>query len=233
MRVNKSKGSSGFSQVIYFKPGEIDQMCEAELRKAGCLPDSPQSVDVELFIEKHFGCTIDFTDIAEGVLGFTFFDKNGKPQIVGVSPSLDDGTATGRRRTRSTFAHEAGHCMMHPMLFMENSTPALLGHNLDFEERRILCRENDLQNTKAQYDGRWWEYQANCAIGGFLLPKRLSIAATEDFLSPAGLLGIKILHEDNREDAARNLSDVFDVSLAVARIRLSQIYPAETQEILL
>lgn len=233
MRVNKSTGSSAFSQVIYFKPGEIDRMCEAELRKANCLPDTPQPVDVELFIEKHFGCTIDFSDIAEGVLGFTFFDKKGKPQVVGVSPSLDDGTATGRRRTRSTFAHEAGHCMMHPILFMENSTPSLLGQNLDFEQKRILCRESDLQNTKAQYNGRWWEYQANCAIGGFLLPKGLVMTATDGFLTPAGLLGIKVLPELQREAAARNISDVFDVSLAVARIRLTQIYPSETQETLL
>lgn len=218
------------AQALYFKPGEIDKMCESELRKAKLLPEQPGPIDIELFVESHLGCRVDYADVPEGVLGYTLFSKGGKPEIVGISPSLDDGTPTGTRRMRSTFAHEAGHCILHPILFMEDSSPSLLGQNLDFQQRRILCRENDMKSTKPQYNGRWWEYQANCAIGGFLLPKRLVAMATEPFTTPAGLLGIAVLAADKRQAAAREISGIFDVSLAAAEIRLSQVFPAESQE---
>lgn len=226
MRVTKSAGGSPFSQIIYFKPGEIDKMCEDELRKAGCLPSTPQEIDIELFIEKHFRCTLDYADIEPGVLGYTYFDKKGSPKLVGVSPSIDDGTPQGRRRTRSTFAHEAGHCMMHPILFMEEGTPSLPGQNLDHEKKRIMCRAPDFGSN---YNGRWWEYQANCAIGGFLLPKQLVCQSCEEFLVGSGGLGIKILPPEQRENAVQHVATVFDVNPAPARIRLEQIFPEKSQ----
>lgn len=233
MRVTRSTKPSPFSHLIYIKPGEINRMCEVELGKAGCLPNSPQPVDIELFIEKHFESSIDFNDIENGILGYTLFDKTGKPQLVGVSPSIDDGTTPGRRRMRSTFAHEAGHCMMHQILFTQEATQSMLGQNLDTEKRRIMCRDSDFKRTRPEYDGRWWEYQANCAIGGFLLPKRLVSITCEQFLEPRGLLQINCMPENRREEAARAVAETFDVNPVVARIRLEQIFPPESQETLL
>ena len=229
MRVSRNRGGAGFSQVIYFKPGEVDQICQEELRKANMLPFEPRNIDIELFIESHLQCQMDFADVPDGIMGYTIFDQNGKPKIVGISPALDDGTSTGRRRTRSTAAHEAGHCILHPTLFMDNPTPPLQGQNLDFERRRILCRDEDFRGS---YNGRWWEYQANCAIGGFLMPKPLVTQACEEFLCAEGRLGLRILPASNRERAIKHVSDCFDVSLAAARIRVTQVLPVSEGHLL-
>jgi hypothetical protein len=233
MRIGKSAGGSAFSQTLYFKPGEIDRMCEDELRKANMLPDKPEPIDIELFTESHLECTVDYADIPQGVMGYTYFATTGKPTVVGISPDLDDGTATGTHRVRSTFAHEAGHCILHPILFMEDPTPKLLNHNLDFEKRRILCRPSDFNQTKQMYDGRWWEYQANCAIGGFLLPKKLVIIALAPFLTKSGGLGLEVLESMNRILAEREVSRIFSVSQAAARIRIEQIFPSDQEKTLL
>lgn len=225
MRVSKSAAGSAFSQTIYYKPGEIDRMCEDELRKAKLLPDKPEEIDIEFFVESHLSCQVDYADVPEGVMGYTYFEANGRPSQVGISPALETESATGVRRVRSTFAHEAGHCILHPILFMENPSPKLLNHNLDFEKRKILCRESDFNQTKQAYDGRWWEYQANCAIGGFLLPKKLVTIALAPFLTKAGGLGLDVLEAKNREAATKEVSRIFNVSLAAARIRIEQIFP--------
>lgn len=233
MRIGKSAGGSAFSKTLYFTPGEIDRMCEDELRKAKMLPDTPEQIDIELFTETHLECSVDYADIPEGAMGYTYFESNGKPAIVGISPALEDGTATGVHRVRSTFAHEAGHCILHPILFMEDPSPKLLNQNLDFEQRKILCRPADFTQTKQTYNGRWWEVQANNAIGGFLLPKKLVVMALAPFLTKVGGLGLEVLEPANRILAEREISRIFNVSKAVSTIRIEQIYPANQEKMLL
>ena len=48
------------------------------------------------------------------------------------------------------------------------------------------------------------------------------------FLSPAGLLGVEVLPENRREEAVRALAEIFDVNPAVTRIRITEMYPAQT-----
>ena len=175
MRVHSNPGGR-FKQARFIKPHEIDDMCVQALAEAGLLPAEPSPIRIDRFIEKHFGCALVYEDVMEGVLGCTLFEKNGAVKAVAVSPGLDDGTVSGARRERSTLAHEGGHCLMHPILFMEAETQMSFDEtheNLDFRERRILCREGDISGRGKRYDGRWWEYQANRAIGGLLLPHKL------------------------------------------------------------
>jgi hypothetical protein len=54
--------------------------------------------------------------------------------------------------------------------------------NVSLKDRRFLCRPGDIDPAAASrptraYDGLWWEWQANRAIGGFLLPKNLVLIA--------------------------------------------------------
>lgn len=236
MRSRRSS-SSPFGQEIYLKKSEIDAICEDALREAGLLPSSPEPVRIERFVEKHFSCRLVYEEVAEGVLGCTAFKPDGGIALVAVSPALDDGSDTGRRRSRSTSAHEAGHCLMHPILFMtagnqEYFDLAATG-NVDFKERRILCRSEDFRISKPiGYDGKWWEYQANRAIGGLLLPKKLMIESLKPYLKPAGLLGLEVLPAESRTDAERHIANVFDVNPIVARIRLSETYPESSQHTL-
>ena len=233
MRSWRSSGSY-FGQEIRFDKAEIDRMCEDALREAKMLPAAPEPIRIDRFIEKHFGCRFVYEDIAEGVLGCTMFRADGGIALVAVSPTLDDGTVVGRRRFRSTSAHEAGHCLMHPILFMQNPDQMNLEYkeNLDFGRRRIMCRIDDLAGRGKGYDGRWWEYQANRAIGGLLLPKRLVSAAVGHLVKRTELLGTEILDAEDRKNAESVVADAFDVNPVVARIRLAEMFPETGQMVM-
>ncbi len=229
--ISRPDSKSPFGLYLHFKKGEIDAMCEAELRRAGLLPAAPTPINIELFIERHLECSLEYGDFGEGVLGVTAFDPSGKPTAVGLSASLDNGTSTGQHRLRSTAAHEAGHCILHPVLFMQAAPRSLPFENVDPKARRILCRNPDFSGASTH--GRWWEFQANAAIGGFLVPQKLGLMVLAPFLREAGLLGLHILPAENRPQAAAALSDAFDVSRQVSQIRISDWFPEEAQSGLL
>lgn len=229
MNIRKRPGAR-FGQEVRFEKAEIDQMCEEALQRAALLPSSPGPIRIERFIEKHFSCRLLYEEIGDGVLGCTGFNKDGSIALVAVSPSLDDGSDTGRRRVRSTVAHEGGHCLMHPILFMDAEDQLDLGSGessgLDFKGRRILCRSGDIDaGCRKAYDGRWWEYQANRAIGGFLLPKRLVSMAVAPFTRTVGALGCCGLDPSARREAEKHIAVTFDVNPIVARIRLAEMFP--------
>jgi len=223
--ISRPDSKSPFGVYLHFKKDEVDGMCEDELRRSGLLPNSPSPINIELFIERHLGCALDYGDFGEGVLGVTAFDSTGKPTAVGLSAALDNGTSTGQHRLRSTAAHEAGHCILHPVLFMQALSQSLPFENVDPKARRILCRDRDFSGATTR--GRWWEFQANLAIGGFLVPKKLGLIVLSPFLREAGLLGLQILPAENRSNAAAALSEAFDVSKQVSQIRISEWFPEE------
>ena len=109
-----------FGIELRFDRSEIDQMCVDELEKAGAFPAVPSPVKMESFIGKHFCNDYRYKDLPEGVLGVTAFKANGGIKFVGVSNKLDDDCPSADRRIRSTWAHEAGHCMLYPILFMRD-----------------------------------------------------------------------------------------------------------------
>ncbi len=82
-----------------------------------------------------------------------------------------------------------------------------------------------MKEASRRFDGRWWEYQANCAIGGFLLPRNLFRKAVDPFLETTGGLGLKSLSQSSRSKAIRDLAEVFDVNPKVVEIRLELLFP--------
>lgn len=222
-----------FGIELRFDRSEIDQMCVDELEKAGAFPAVPGPVNIESFIGKHFCKDYRYEDLPEGVLGVTAFKANGGIKFVGVSNKLDDDSPSADHRIRSTWAHEAGHCMLHPILFMRD--PAIRtqafweqGTENVTSDRRFLCRDQDfnVQGANCGYDGRWWEWQANRCIGGFLLPKYLVIKALEVLLRPSRVTKTPELPEENRRQAESLVSQMFNVSKAVSRIRLAEFFPS-------
>jgi hypothetical protein len=232
MRIIRSK-SGPFLERPHFKPGEIEKICTDELKRAHLYPSAPQPIRIDRFIEKRFGISPEYQELPEGVLGFTKFGRNGVEAIV-IAKALDqeEGKIV-QRRLRSTLAHEGGHGLLHTHLFQLGQKPTSMFDDADTTPR-ILCRDvPDAAPIARGYDGRWWEFQANKAIGGLLMPRRLVETALEKFCVEAGSLGHRVLPPEKKEVAARALVDVFDVNPVVARLRLDDVFPSKNDSQLL
>lgn len=225
MRRLRSK-SGPFDQRPYFKLRQIEEICSEALKEVNLYPSSPEAIRIDRFIEKKFKVKVEYEDLPDGVLGFTRFGKDGVEAVI-VAITLDGGDKVAERRLRSTLAHEGGHGLLHTKLFHLGEKPACLFEDED-KTPRILCRDvTDGPRPKPAYDGRWWEFQANKAIGGLLLPRPLVEEALAKLCLEAGLLGQRVLPPEKREAAAREISYVFDVNPAVARLRLEDIFPVK------
>ena len=217
-----------FATRPHFSLAEIERTCAAELRALGLFPADPKPVRIERFIEKRFGISPTYEDLPGGVLGFTRFGAKGVEEIVVAAALEETGGRTNSRRVRTTLAHEAGHGLFHAYLFATGEKPAALFEDPDTSPQ-ILCRDLPGEQPAARgYDGRWWEFQANKAIGALLLPRSLAEKVVQQFCQPGGLLGLPVLPNHRREAAARALVDTFDVNPIVARIRLGELMLVET-----
>ena len=123
--------------------------------------------------------------------------------------------------------------LLHAHLFVLGPRPdSLFGEGLAADAPKILCREGGVsgvghaENKRPPY--RWWEFQANLAMGALLLPKALVGKALEPVLTVQGTFGQPILPGERRKDAIQLLADIFDVNPIVARIRLDGLYPPST-----
>ena len=218
-----------FQTRLSFDLDEIDDICAEALEKSGYLPNKPEPVRIDRFVEKYFQCNAGYESLPSGVMGYTLFDKTGKVLEVRISDKLEDGKQASERRVRSTWAHEGGHCLLHPSLFIEtpgqSSFSQTEGKNSNIEGRKILCRDNDVKAAGKKYDGRWWEWQANRCIGGLLLPKRLVTECLSDLLVESVVTRSPSLPPAKRSLAEKQVSDTFDVNPVVARIRLLEMFP--------
>jgi hypothetical protein len=213
-------------QRLFLSIEQVENKCTDALRNVQLLPSSPEPIRIERFIEKHFKISPQYEDLGENVLGFTQFGSKGVEAIF-VSRRLEEATSVpSRRRVQTTLAHEAGHGLFHAHLFLSKPKSGnMFGDFSEPNSPKVLCRESDVGGCKPQYAGNWWEYQANLAIGSFLLPRVLVQQVVEPFLTPEGMLGLKTLDSSWRETLARELAQIFDVNPIVTRIRLDQLFP--------
>ncbi len=210
----------------YFKKGEIESICLDELKKLDLLPSEPAPIRIDRFIEKKFGITHDYQDMPDGILGYTRFGRNGVEEIH-IARSLDEeGTNSSSRRVRTTLAHEAGHGLLHAYLFALGKGNKKLFDDTQTDEPKILCRDIvGSQEGTTKYSGQWWEYQANKAMVGLLLPKVLVQKLMNQFLGTTGLFGVEVLSPEQRSEAIKKISDTFDVNPIVAKFYLQEMYP--------
>jgi len=214
----------------YYTETDVEHMCEDALREFGYYPSSPQRVNIDRFIEKRFKLSLRFEDMPQGVLGFSKFGANGMVSMHISQALADEDSRAAERRVSTTLAHEAGHGLMHSHLFaLPDYDSTLFGHNQDVEAQKILCRDEQA-TPKRSYDGRWWELQANMAIGPLLMPRKLLHEALKPFLRARGTFGAEEINPTRREEAVRQLAEIFEVNPAVARIRIEKLYkPAGNQ----
>jgi hypothetical protein len=226
MKTLRSKGGP-FAERPYYTVREVEEVCSEELRKFDLYPKSPEPIRVERFIEKRFGITVEYDDLPDGVLGWTRFGKSGVEAIVVARSLSEEGGVVAERRVNSTLAHEAGHGLLHGHLFVLGADHgSLFPDGQDVETHRILCRDAQTDTEKPRgYSGRWWEFQANQAMGALLLPRNLVEKCLASFLVSRGSLGAIGLPAERREEAVRLLADTFAVNPIVARIRLGDLYP--------
>ena len=222
-------GSSPFVERPFFHDAEIDQMCEDALRNVSLLPGAPEPVRIERFIEKHFKVTPTYEDLPKGVLGFTSFSKNGVASIHVANALLEDETKVAERRLNSTLAHEAGHGLMHAYLFaFHEAGLSVFGKDPDVSSTKVLCRDADRPGNGG-YDGRWWEQQANKAIGSHLLPRPAFKIAVEPFLARCGDDRKWTVSPERLKEATRTLAETFEVNPVVVQIRIKAFYPFESE----
>ena len=206
---------------LYFEDlGEIDEICLEALKRQSLLPSKPAPIRIERFVEKEFKTALRYEDLGPDNLGCTIFNSSGAVEAILVSRSLEEkNTIPARRRVRSTVAHEAGHGLLHGSLFIDSPD---LGEN----QRRILCRSEDiLGETQRSYRGRWWEFQANQAIGSLLLPRPVMNALLDQSGIKLPSTGTRILNPAQRESLAKKAAVFFDVDPIVVRIRLDSLFP--------
>lgn len=221
-----SKGP--FAERPFYELHDIERICEDELRAAELFPRTPEPIRIDRFVEKRFGVDPRYDDLPAGVLGYTKFGQRGVEAIV-LSRALDEERSTvADRRIRTTLAHESGHGLLHGHLFALGASLVSLFEGEMKDTPGILCRDIPISDDRSRtYDGRWWEFQANRAMGSLLLPRPLAAEALKPFLILHGSLGQKSLDQERKDEAVRALSDMFDVNPAVSRIRINDIYPPE------
>jgi len=215
------RNSTGpFSERPFFKPSEIERICEDALREVGLYPVKPEPVRIERFIEKRFKVTPVYEPLPDGILGYTRFGPQGVEAVVVARSLSEDDSKVSRRRINTTLGHEAGHCLLHAHLFAlaAANLGSLFGGELEGNTHQIMCRDRS--------KGRWHEVQANMVMGAILLPRPLVLQAVDSFLVAHGVLGEKSIKESSRPAAIRQVSDVLDVNPIVAQIRLGEMFPS-------
>ena len=231
MKTFKSRGGP-FAEQPYYTANDVEAICSDELLKLGFLPSEPSPIRIDRFIEKRFNLQPTYEDLPDGLLGFSRFGTKGVEEIVITTALDEEGTRAAERRLRTTLAHEAGHCFLHAHLFALGPRPdALFGDGLAKDSAKILCRDTGSSPKaagKAKPPYRWWEFQANMAMGALLLPESLVTKALAAHLELQGMLGVPMLPASHRDVAIRELADVFDVNPVVVRIRLDDLYPANS-----
>lgn len=214
-----------------YEDHEIERMCIEELQKLGYLPDEPGPIRIDRFVEKRFELVPDYLDLSPGLLGYTQFGFFG-PQAIVISRELaEDGTQVSQRRVRTTLAHEAGHALLHSSLFDDPKRQMKVLFDEEHEDlSKVLCRDvvDASQGERRAYDGKWWEFQANKAMGSLLLPETLFRKAAAPFLGSGGFLddGPATVTPEGKRELELSLADIFDVNPVVVRHRLHQLYPS-------
>lgn len=95
-----------FATRPHYKLAEIDRICGDALKVAGLMPDTPEAVRIDRFVEKHFKVSPRCEPLPDGVLGYTSFGLSGVTGIA-ITTALDEegGSVSERRPARAQGRH--------------------------------------------------------------------------------------------------------------------------------
>jgi hypothetical protein len=205
---------------LHFTTDDVERLTENDLAACGVLPEKPGPVNIDRYVEARF-LVPRYEVLRPGLLGFTEFGPSGPTDIVISSDLASDRSLVAKRRVRTTLAHEAGHAILHSVLYSSSSGgDALPRRHSQARERRILCKEEDLDPA---HQGAWLEYQANMAMSTLLLPRPLVMASLEPYLTRVSGTGY-LLEPYVARRMVKPLSATFDVNPIVVKYRLARIF---------
>ena len=210
-------------QSIWYDDAEIEDMMEAELRRASLMPtvEAP-AVDIESFIDSHLRTPLDqYADLPSDVLGLTDFRPGQRPSIR-INKSLtgamdDDGFPGVTGRWRATLAHEAGHVLLHRILYeFDSNQPRLFPDDIHPDSGQTLhrCLKRDVA-YRPNASGPL-EVQANKAMAALLMPRSV-------FTRVAKGTGVRTADPTQVDAITRNLAQRFEVSRQATIIRLKTL----------
>lgn len=186
-------------KAIHYERSEVESICFDELKKHGLIPNTPMPIKIDRLFEKRYGIFPEYTYLEEGIWGKTVFGTRGAAKVY-ISRELAEATdSVSQTQLSSTLAHEAGHCLLHGHLFA-----------LHLQDG-CLCRSENVEVERGRRKHLWHEYQANMCIGPLLMPRNLVMGFWRT--SPV----------QDQELKTRDAAKTFGVSLAVARIRLTEL----------
>lgn len=232
MKFIKDKTNT-YSRRLWFEDGEIEEIAEKHRRDSiqvlGKLDDPALPVDkfVEIYLPKTSGGDIlldPYADLEKaeghGVLGATYFCDDHLNVKIDRTVTEEAERTDQWGRYNATVMHEAGHCVLHPVLFQRDLNQQVLFHSRG--HRKISCLQRTIEGF---YTGEWWEYQANQMMVNLLMPKDLFLA---HFERERNAYGIKDNRELVKNDHLLNavvgyLSRIFQVSKQAVKIRLHEL----------
>jgi Zn-dependent peptidase ImmA (M78 family) len=175
-RSRKNRDTGPFLRNEFIPEKRIVRIALEQLTACRLLPDSPGPVAVEKFCDRKWGAPEDYQALESDVMGLTAFTYKGLDRIIINTTLEEDRSPTGRRRMRSTLAHEVGHAVLHEDLFVEKliferNQGELFGEMNRCASTAIVCRNTDIFGTPKR--SQWWEIQANKFMAALLLPEPL------------------------------------------------------------
>lgn len=232
MKIIKDK-TGHFSRGLWYEEGEIEGI--AERHRQDCLrlanePDSP-ALDVDKFVEIYLPRALNteiildpYADLqsVEGpdVLGVTCFDPDCLKIEIDRRVTEEAERSDQWGRYNATATHEAGHCILHPMIFQCDPNQQVLFRPNTLN--KISCLKRTIEG---RYSGEWWEYQANQMMANLLMPKKLFLAHFEMERNAYGIRDNReLVNDDHLSDAVVGyLARAFQVSKQAVKIRLAKL----------
>jgi hypothetical protein len=199
--------------------GEIDDIVEGELGKAGLMPTIDNCrVNIDGFVEHHLQAFLDVgATLDADVLGVTEL-RPGEPARILINRELTDAACEVDEysgtlgRWRATVAHEGSHVLLHRPLFELNvDQQSLFGDDVIVDDPVIRCYKRETSFGGRSTDPREW--QANKGMAALLMPRSVFGEAARIAVSTnASALAI-----------VEGLARRFEVSREATRIRLSTL----------
>jgi hypothetical protein len=151
----------------------------------------------------------DLTKVEEGLLGVTFFDPPGKPEVRIARALYED--AKGVHRCRFTLAHEYVHVRVHNPLYQKAAIA---------RRQEQHCTGDETLALRPKVN--WMEWQASYAAGALLMPiSRLKLVA-EACLGKINVAPVPA-ETTKATDLKQRVSEAFFVSAEAAGVRLLQL----------
>ena len=209
----------------------------------------PATLDVEDFSEFYAGLEIDYKDLThnQSILGMMVFNdccipvydaERNKARKISVNEGtiLIDNSLLEQdqlMRGRFTLCHEVSHWLLHRQMYMVDKNQISLFDYIEEQRQPVIkCRTADIESTgrkRLVTDEDWIEWQADYMASALLMPKNaFSKVVREKFNSSGMESGYYQIGTDFEKDLwvevmAYELADLFEVSVAAARIRLKNL----------